>query len=150
MRVEMRIILTEENDTIKLAKRSAELIKKGDIVFLYGELGAGKTFYTRHLCHYLGVVEPVSSPSYVLLNQYLAPRYLVNHLDLYRLGDADEVYALGITDYIENSVTIVEWPLLAEELLPKPALKLSFNYDGVTRFVEIEGKYSKQLEDEWH
>ncbi|MBN2829145.1 MAG: tRNA (adenosine(37)-N6)-threonylcarbamoyltransferase complex ATPase subunit type 1 TsaE [Candidatus Cloacimonetes bacterium] len=146
----MQKILTDEKDTIKLAEMSADLIKKGDVIFLYGELGAGKTFYTRHLCRYLGVTEPVSSPSYVLLNQYHAPDYIVNHLDLYRLGDADEVFALGITEFLENNVTIIEWPLLAEELLPFPALKISFSYDGETRAVEIEGKYSKELEKIWH
>jgi len=146
----MQINLENENDTIRLAKLSAELLKKGDIVFLYGELGAGKTFYTRHLCEYLGVTEPVSSPSYILLNQYTGPTFMVNHLDLYRLGDAEEVFALGITDFIEENITIVEWPFLAEEVLPKPALKLSFSFDGEIRTVEIEGMHSKELERKWH
>ncbi len=145
----MILKLTNEAETTKLAELSAKLLKPGDLVFLYGELGAGKTFYTRHLCSFMGVTENVSSPSYVLLNQYKGEGFMVNHLDLYRLGDVDEVFALGITDFLSDNLTIVEWPLLAEEILPEPAIKLSFKYDGESREVEIEGKYKTELEELW-
>ncbi len=146
----MKLKLKTESDTIKLAKLSADILKKGELVFLYGELGAGKTFYTRHLCSFLGISENVSSPSYVLLNQYSGEGFIVNHLDFYRLGDIDEVFALGITDFIEGNITVIEWPLLAEEVLPLPAIKLSFSYDGEERTVEIEGYLKTELESRWN
>ena len=64
-------ILKSEEDTIEFAKELAPKLKKGDVLALYGELGAGKTFFTQQLCKFLGVKENVSSPSYVLMNEYL-------------------------------------------------------------------------------
>jgi len=132
------VILKSEQDTINLAKEFAEFVKHGAILALYGELGAGKTFFTQHLCKYLGVTENVSSPSYVLMNEYMG-KFPIAHLDLYRLGATEEVLELGLEEMFEDCLTIIEWPELAEPLLPEKTIRIKFKLIGEVRQVEISG-----------
>jgi len=130
-------ILKSENDTIAFAKEIAKSVKKGDVFALYGELGAGKTFFTKHFCRYLGVTENVSSPSYVLMNEYEGD-FKIIHLDLYRLDSSEEVLELGLYDLFENAVTIIEWPEIAEEMLPENTRHIHFEFVDQYRKVEIK------------
>ena len=100
-----KVILKSKKDTDKLAKEIAENLQLGDVIALYGELGAGKTFFTQRLCKHLGVEENVSSPSYVLMNEY-SGKYPVAHLDLYRIDAEEELLELGLYDLFENRITI--------------------------------------------
>lgn len=129
-------ILKNENDTILFAKELAPTLKQGDVLALYGELGAGKTFFTKQLCKYLGVQENVSSPSYVLMNEYVG-NYTIRHLDLYRLDAAEEVLELGLYDLFEDSITIIEWPEIADGMLPDNTIHIYFEFDGSNRNVKI-------------
>lgn len=133
------IPLYSEQDTIDLAAYLAPLLQPGDIITLSGELGAGKTFFTQQLCKALYVDEPVSSPSYVLLNEYTTGKYLVYHLDLYRLQDEMEVLDLGILDMLDAGIMIIEWPEIAKEILPYQTVHLHFSFDGESRSVIVEG-----------
>ena len=99
--------LKSEDDTIEFAKELAPKLKNGDVLALYGELGAGKTFFTQRLCKFLGVKENVSSPSYVLMNEYLG-NYIIRHLDLYRLDAVEEILELGLHELYEEAITIIE------------------------------------------
>jgi len=130
-------ILESENDTIAFAKEMAKSVKEGDVFALYGELGAGKTFFTKHFCRYLGVTENVSSPSYVLMNEYEGD-FKIIHLDLYRLDSSEEVLELGLYDLFENAVTIIEWPEIAEEMLPENTRHIHFEFVDQYRKVEIK------------
>ncbi|MEA2097247.1 MAG: tRNA (adenosine(37)-N6)-threonylcarbamoyltransferase complex ATPase subunit type 1 TsaE [Candidatus Cloacimonadota bacterium] len=130
-------ILKSEDDTIEFAKELAPKLKKGDVVALYGELGAGKTFFTQHLCKFLGVTENVSSPSYVLMNEYMG-NYIIRHLDLYRLDAAEEVLELGLYDLYEDAITIIEWPEIANGMLPENTIHIHFEFDGSDRKVTIK------------
>ncbi|MCK4956298.1 MAG: tRNA (adenosine(37)-N6)-threonylcarbamoyltransferase complex ATPase subunit type 1 TsaE [Candidatus Cloacimonetes bacterium] len=132
-----RIIeLKTEQDTIDLAKEFAGKAKQGDIFALYGELGTGKTFFTQHLCKFLGVDENVSSPSYVLMNEYVGDFHIA-HLDFYRLGGVEEVFELGLHDIFESGITIIEWPEIGEEILPENTIRLKFSFDGNNREVKV-------------
>ena len=129
-------ILKSETDTTLFAKELAPTLKQGDVLALYGELGAGKTFFTKQLCKYLGVQENVSSPSYVLMNEYVG-NYTIRHLDLYRLDATEEVLELGLYDMFEDSITIIEWPEIADGMLPGNTIHIYFKFDGTNRNVKI-------------
>jgi len=128
--------LFSEQDTRELARRVADFLKKGDVLALYGELGVGKTFFTKQLCSFLEVREIVSSPSYVLMNEYEG-KYPVFHLDLYRLESAEEVLELGIHELFEKGILIIEWPEIAEDFLPQKTIKIKFGFENSHRIAEI-------------
>lgn len=134
--------LQSQQDTIDLAAYVAPLLKPGDVLCLYGNLGAGKTFFSQALGRYLGVEDSIDSPSFVLLKEYQAKDFPLYHLDLYRLKSQEELLDLGILDFIESGVTVIEWPELAAELLPEEWLNLSlkFSFDGTNRSVEVVAK----------
>ena len=136
MNIQEERILKSEDDTISFAKELAPKLKKGDVLALYGELGAGKTFFTQQLCRSLGVTENVSSPSYVLMNEYMGD-YIIRHLDLYRLDAAEEVLELGLYDLYEDAITIIEWPEIADGMLPKNTIHIYFEFVDTYRKVTV-------------
>ncbi len=119
--------LKTEQDTIELAEKVADLAEAGDVLALYGELGAGKTFFTQHLCRFLEVEDMVSSPSYVLINLYKG-KIPITHADLYRLGSFEEVLELGLDEMFEGRITVVEWPEIAVDMLPENTLHIKFKF----------------------
>ncbi|PKN78254.1 MAG: tRNA (adenosine(37)-N6)-threonylcarbamoyltransferase complex ATPase subunit type 1 TsaE [Candidatus Cloacimonetes bacterium HGW-Cloacimonetes-1] len=133
-----KIDLLSEQDTIDLAAFVTPLLKPGDVLCLYGELGSGKTFFTKQVGKFLSINEEIDSPSFVLFKEYNSGRVPLYHLDLYRLRSEEELLDLGIFDMIENGITAIEWPELAENLLPSTTLKLRFHYDGYDRWVVVE------------
>jgi len=130
-------ILRSEDDTIAFAKELASKLKKGDVLALYGELGTGKTFFTQQLCKSLGVTENVSSPSYVLMNEYMG-FFTIHHLDLYRLDAAEEVLELGLYDLYDEAITIIEWPEIADGMLPENTIHIYFKFIGTYRKVTVK------------
>lgn len=122
---------TEE--TFELGKRLATALTAGDVVALYGNLGAGKTCLIQGICAGLNVDDYVTSPSFTIINEYNGD-LPVYHFDFYRLSDVDELYDLGLTDYFYgNGVCLIEWPQIAEDFLPEDTkiIRLEFvNEDG--------------------
>lgn len=135
--MKQEFILQNEEESKLFAISLAKKARKGDIYFLYGELGAGKTFFVTEFCRELGVNDYVSSPSYVLLNEYDADDFTVFHLDLYRLGNAEEILELGITDFTDEGIVFVEWPQIAEELITEERIEIYFEIVDDYRKVEI-------------
>jgi tRNA threonylcarbamoyl adenosine modification protein YjeE len=131
------IELRTEQDTIDLAAYITPLLKPGDVLLLGGDLGSGKTFFTKQVAKCLGVQEEVDSPTFVLMKEYNCGVYPLYHLDLYRLKSEMELMDLGIFDMLESGITLIEWPALAEKLLPYYTFKLIFHFDGATRSVDI-------------
>lgn len=129
-------ILNTKNDTKKIAAEFSKFLNIGDILALSGELGAGKTCFTQMLCKALGVKENVTSPSYVLMNEYVG-KLPIAHLDLYRLNSEDEVLELGLEDIFESRLTIIEWPEIAEKILPNHTIKLQFEILNDKRKVRV-------------
>ena len=104
--------------TRELAGKIAENIQAPAVIALVGDLGAGKTEFVRGFIAGLkGDANQVSSPTFVLWQQYIAPEILINHLDLYRLNSPEEIFDIGLTDVFsaENNITLIEW---AEKILP--------------------------------
>ncbi|MBI5328549.1 MAG: tRNA (adenosine(37)-N6)-threonylcarbamoyltransferase complex ATPase subunit type 1 TsaE [Deltaproteobacteria bacterium] len=125
-------------DTMELGRKIGEGLKAGDVVALAGELGAGKTLFTQGLVKGLDVKGYVKSPSFTIVNKYEG-RLAVYHLDLYRLGGVNEIYELGIEEYLYGGgVVIIEWAEKAYALLPSVYLLIKFFYTGEnTRKIEI-------------
>ena len=108
-------------ETEQIAAELARTLTGGEVVALYGDLGAGKTQFTRGLVIGLGGDgHDVSSPTFVLLNVYATPRLKVFHLDAYRVIGADDFDAIGFSELLEQGgVVVIEWPTRVEDLLPR-------------------------------
>jgi tRNA threonylcarbamoyladenosine biosynthesis protein TsaE len=127
--------------TIQLARAVASVLRAGDLLILSGDLGAGKTFFTRGLCRALGVPaeERVTSPTFTLIHEHQG-RVPIAHADLYRLGDEEELAQLGLRERRgEGAVLIVEWGAPFEALLGGDALR-------VTIEISREGTRQARLE----
>ena len=139
MKISEEKILRTEKGTTLFAKQLAQKLIIGDVVALYGELGVGKTFFTQRLCNFLEVDEDVSSPSYILMNEY-SGICTIRHFDLYRLESEEEVLELGLHDLFEDAITIIEWPEIADEILPENTIHIYFEFVGEDRKVTIQSK----------
>lgn len=115
----LKVTISEEETEI-FAEEISEVIHSGDIVCYFGEVGAGKTVFTRGLCKGLGVTGYVNSPSYIILNQYSGKKYSIFHYDLYRISDTEELTEIGFYDFAgrDGSVTLIEWSEKLEYELP--------------------------------
>ena len=101
-----------ESETRELGFKFAKILKPGLIILLYGDLGSGKTVFTRGICEALGVIN-CKSPSFTIINEYkIKNNFIIAHADLYRLNTQSEVDALGLDDYVDapDCVLIAEWP----------------------------------------
>ena len=83
---------------------------KNDVILISGDVGAGKTTLVKEFCKLIGVKENVNSPTYTLINQYKCNSKIVVHIDLYRVNNLIEINELGLFDYLENNLVIIEWP----------------------------------------
>lgn len=119
----MRYISNSPEETEQIAKKLAERLMPGDVVCLNGELGAGKTAFTKGLCSALGVTDYVSSPTYTIVNCYDG-RLKVCHMDAYRLEDSSEMYEIGFEDYLTEAVCIIEWSVRIEDILPEKRIEI--------------------------
>ena len=116
-----------QEETIKLGSRLAHVLKSGDIICLFGELGSGKTTFTKGIAKGLKIDEKtVNSPTFVLMNEYEG-RVPLFHFDLYRIEKADEVLGLGYEEFFyDQGVSVIEWADRLGTLLPKEYLKIHF------------------------
>lgn len=116
----------------------AQKLKFGDLVFLRGELGAGKTTIARGILNGFGWKNAVTSPTYTLVDLYDIGGKSFYHIDLYRLESTDELEMVGIRDMIHpESICIIEWPEKGEDVLPGPDMEILISYREVGRKVEI-------------
>jgi tRNA threonylcarbamoyladenosine biosynthesis protein TsaE len=124
----MKILEIPEISKIKeVAEIFLKPIEKPCIIAFYGEMGVGKTTFIQALCKVLGVVEPVSSPTFSIVNEYRCGiDCTVYHFDFYRINIIDEVFDFGYEEYFsENAYIFIEWPELIEELLPQDTVKVN-------------------------
>ncbi|MBE0429937.1 MAG: tRNA (adenosine(37)-N6)-threonylcarbamoyltransferase complex ATPase subunit type 1 TsaE [Thermoleophilia bacterium] len=142
-----RIVSRSEEQTAALAARLARLLKPGDVVFLKGPLGAGKTFFIRAAARQLGVTEPVTSPSFAMGQTY-AGRVTVHHLDLYRLTSFDmEDFADFEPFFEKEAITFIEWPERAEPHLSRARVVVNMDHiDEHSRDIRLEGSDSEMSE----
>ena len=146
-----------EAKTLVFGKKLGKLLTKGDSIALNGNLGAGKTVFTKGIASGLGVkkVEYVNSPSFVLLKEHKGSKNLY-HFDLYRLNDLDEIEYIGIEEYLDgDGVVVIEWAEKMKELLPREYLKINITilknnkrkFDFLPkgkRYVDIVSRYFKR------
>ena len=106
----IRLTAQSTDDTRGIATAIAMLVRAGDMIILIGEMGSGKTTFSQHFAHALGVTEPVTSPTFNLLHNYAGSRLQLHHADLYRLERTGELDDLGLTELQEaGGVMLVEW-----------------------------------------
>ena len=140
-----KIYLSSENKIQKFTKKIITKLKLGDIIFLYGEMGVGKTTFVRYLVNELQKknkikLTEVTSPTFNLLNEYQINDFKIIHYDLFRLDSAKEVENLNLFEERSNAITFVEWPQLIKDNQEK-VIELRFNYENElnNRTVEIIG-----------
>lgn len=140
-------------ETDNLADKFAKLIEdKGVFVCLYGDIGAGKTAFTKFLCKHLGVTEKVTSPSFVILNEYKTGRLPIYHFDLYRLeNEGVKTIMAELEEYSEGKiVTLVEWAEFSEDKLPFDRIEIKIDYIDETarkfNFTAIGSKNEQIIE----
>jgi len=113
-------------ETYRLGKNFVSSLRKGDVVALYGELGSGKTVFVQGACAGLGITREVTSPSFVIMHEYTGD-INVYHFDFYRINSELEIETLSIDDYFyEDRISFIEWPEIAETLLPGSTFKIFF------------------------
>ena len=121
-------------DTQKVAQSIAAELKGGEFIAMYGDLGAGKTAFVQGLAKALGITNPVTSPTFTIVNEYEG-RLPLFHFDVYRITDSDEMYEIGYDDYIAaGGVCIVEWAELIEDIFPKDYYKITILKDDAKGF----------------
>ncbi len=130
MIMEKKLESASPDETESIAEEIAKEAKAGSIYTLSGDLGAGKTVFARGFARGLGIMSPVTSPTFTLVNEYKKGRLPLYHFDVYRLGEAEELYDTGFEDYLENGgVVLIEWAERIEELLPRPYFYISIEKD---------------------
>ena len=116
--------------TTELGISLGKLLNPGDIVCLTGDLGTGKTHITKGIAKGLNIDDNITSPTFTIVNEYDNGRLKLNHFDVYRVSDPDEVYAIGFDDYIfSDAVSVIEWANYIEEILPKDLLHINIEKD---------------------
>ena len=140
-----KIILKSEKDTKEFAENFLSKIKPNYIVFLYGEMGVGKTTFIKYLVNAFQQknkikITEVTSPTFNLLNQYDMDKFIINHYDLFRLKNNDELKNLSLFEDNLNTVTLIEWPEIIQKK-PGKLIELFFKYedDYQKRSVQIKG-----------
>lgn len=130
-----------EEQTFEFAKKLGESAKKGQVYALDGDLGTGKTVFTKGFAAGLGVQEPVNSPTFTIVQEYDDGRLPLYHFDVYRIGDVEEMDEIGFEDYLYGEgVCFIEWAKFVEELLPESCtwiliekdLEKGFDYRKIT------------------
>jgi tRNA threonylcarbamoyladenosine biosynthesis protein TsaE len=122
----MEYFTKSSEETITLGKKIGEVLKPGDILGFYGELGSGKTTMIKGIAIGLGVKEEnlVKSPSFIMINEYKG-RYPIYHIDLYRIKNTEEILSIGLDDYLYgDGVCLIEWAEKAEKELPENIIKV--------------------------
>lgn len=109
-----------EEETFQLGMQIGKEARKKDVFALLGDLGAGKTVFTKGVAAGLGILEPVSSPTFTIVQEYEGGRLPFYHFDVYRIGDVEEMEEIGYEDYFYGQgVSFVEWANLIEEIMPE-------------------------------
>ena len=117
-------------ETFTLGEKIGREAKPQDVYTLVGDLGVGKTVFTQGVAVGLGITEPISSPTFTIVQVYEEGRLPFYHFDVYRIGDVEEMDEIGYEDYFYgNGVTMIEWANLIEEILPKTYREIRIEKD---------------------
>ena len=136
--MKIEIITDSSEKTVALAEKIGTMLKGGEVIAYKGGLGAGKTTFTRGLAKGLGLDVDVTSPTFALVNEYSGEgKPTLYHFDMYRIEDADDLYATGFFDYLDGkSILAIEWSEIIEDSLPE---------DTITINIETISEYSRKI-----
>ena len=113
-------------DTYEIGKKIGQEAQPGQVICLYGDLGVGKTVFTKGLADGLGITEPIQSPTFTIVQVYEEGRLPFYHFDVYRIGDVEEMDEVGFEDYVMGEgVSLIEWANLIEEILPQKRTEIT-------------------------
>ena len=150
-----KIDITLEKDTQLISEKFSSYLSKGDIIFLYGEIGVGKTTFIKYLINNLQLksdirLTEVPSPTFNLVHQYQIKDLTIQHYDLYRLKDEKEIKNIGLFENYEDCITFIEWPEIISKK-PKNKIELIFNYEENLnkRSLLISSDNKKEIIDEF-
>lgn len=136
--MEKQITVNSEQEMLDIAAKLSKEYSKPVVIYLSGDLGAGKTTFTRGFLRGLGYNDKVKSPTFTLVEEYSLSDFFLFHFDLYRLGSPQELDFIGINDYFtgENYI-IIEWPEKGVGILPKPDIQINISGEGEYRELKI-------------
>ena len=150
-----KIDITLEKDTKSISQKISDHLSKGDVVFLYGEIGVGKSTFIKHLINCLQFKSnqkktEIPSPTFNIIYEYKIDGLIILHYDLYRLKSELELKNIGIFENQKDSLILVEWPEIIKEK-PKNVIELNFNYEEnlTKRSLVISSNYKKEIFDEF-
>lgn len=130
-----------EEETTALAQSLAKSLKADDVICLYGDLGVGKTVFTKGLCKTLGTDDYINSPTFTIVNEYEATDFDIFHFDMYRIEDPMELTEIGFYEYLSRGgICIIEWPENIYDELPKNRIdvkieRVSFEEENLRRII---------------
>ncbi len=141
----MKFITKNENETIELGKKLSSKFSGKEVVLLIGDLGTGKTMFSKGIGLGLGVKRVINSPTFTIVKEYKGDKLKFYHLDLYRLDGLNNDYDLDEYIEAENAVCAIEWPYQIEEILPKEYIKVELIRNNDERIINISStkKYEK-------
>ena len=149
-----KINISKEKDTKLVAERLCKLINLGDFILLTGNLGVGKTTFTKYIINSLQrinrqVISEVPSPTFNITNEYQIKKILIKHYDLYRIKNEKELKNLGIQENLKKQITLIEWPEIAKNLKIKNSISLIFKYNKnyTERYLTIISKNKKIINE---
>ena len=142
------IRLENENSTVKLGELIADIIPKGIIIALTGELGSGKTTLSQSIIKKMMKIQDVSSPTFNIVNEYRDKNQTVYHFDFYRLEDENELFGIGFDDYLSDkkSIMLIEWADKFLDMLPRNYLEIVFHKGEDYRDVEVKSVGKKYID----
>ena len=126
------VIIETKNpeETFALGRKTGEQARAGQVYTLVGDLGVGKTVFTQGVARGLGITEPISSPTFTIIQEYEEGRLPFYHFDVYRIGDIEEMEEIGYDDYFfGEGICLIEWAELIEEILPENRISITIEKD---------------------
>ena len=125
----MEYISKNSADTKKIAAEFVKTLHEGDVICMYGDLGAGKTAFAQGLAQGLNIGEPITSPTFTIVNEYYGDLPLY-HFDVYRIADPDEMYEVGYEEYVYgDGISVIEWAELIEDIFPEKRYNVTIKKD---------------------
>lgn len=138
-----RVVLNSLKETEKFAKKFAKILAGGQVILLNGDLGAGKTTFTKFVLRALGVKDEVTSPTFTIMKEYLGRKFKIYHFDMYRISSGEEAREFGLEDYIysknPNALVFIEWSENVLDILEGEFVKINISLgQNEERILEIE------------